>query len=95
MGAYDKLFASILSSRRSQHEVKHVVRIHSQAADFCRRRLQRSRDAAGFVAIAVEAQGADICRREIDGVPFKDDGGLCGISAAENRWGRGPLAVSC
>ena len=84
MGAYDKLFAGILSSRRSQHEVKHVFRIYSQTADFCRRRLQRSRDAAGFVSIAVEAQGADICCREIDGVPFKDDRGLCCISATEN-----------
>ena len=47
-----------------------------------------SGDRAGFVAIAVEAEAAEFGGSEDDGIPFKDDGGLSRVAAAEGRGNR-------
>ena len=44
---------------------------------------------ARFGAIAVEAQTTEVCGRELDLVPFEDDGCLGGVSAADDGWGGG------
>ncbi len=73
--------------------MKHIFGIDSQPADLGGHVLQGAWDTASFVAIAIEGQGPYVCSGEIDGVPFKDDGSLCGIAAAEDRRGRGALTI--
>ncbi len=65
----------------------------------CQPRYFRSLDAfvlrnhAGFGPIAVQAQAPEICGGELDLVPFEYDGGLGGVSAADDRRRGGSEAV--
>lgn len=50
----DGQFLTTVRARgRAQHQMEDVFRIDGQAADLGRLRLQRSRDPAGFAAVAV------------------------------------------
>lgn len=79
-----EFLAAVRASAGLQDEMERVFCIDLQAADLGRMRVERLGDGAGFAAIAVQRQAAQFSGRDIDGIPFEDDGGLCGIAAAED-----------
>lgn len=85
----------IRASARPQHQVKRVLSVDGQATDLGAVHLQRARDVAGLLAVAVQAQGYQVGGREGDGVPFEHDGCLRGIATADlgRRGLRGAEAV--
>lgn len=60
-----------------------VFRIQRKSTDLCAQLVLGDRSC--LCAVSVQAQTTQLGGREINGIPFQDNAGLGGISAAEDR----------
>lgn len=84
VGSYDHLFACSRAGACPQNQVEAVLGVDGQAADLGAVHLQRPRDVAGLLPIAVQAQRYQVGGSELDRVPFQDNGSLRRIAAAQD-----------
>ncbi len=77
-----KLVARVGATTCSQYEIERVFIIYGQSTDLCGRLFQRSRDVSCFASISVQGEGVKGSGRQLDRVPFQDEGSLSSISQA-------------
>lgn len=88
-----QLLARVRAGACAQHQVEDILGVNGQAADLGARDVHGPRDGAGLAAVAEEGERAQRGGRESDGVPFEDDGGLCGVAAAQDGRRRGVQTI--
>lgn len=93
MRFHHQFLTAVLPCRCPQYEMKGVFRIDCQSRHLRSLYALVLGDNACFRAIAVQAQASQVGGGEFDLVPFEHDGCLGGISAADDRRGRGGTAI--